>query len=104
MASDTRDHVGNAVLSFTQQVGVLDEFITDNHQHISGSGTKWDRICREKYIHHMIADTYCHWQNSTEGSWRDILRLYEKKCVQKGVPQLLSPYLIIGAATPTMKL
>ena len=33
-------------------------------------------------------------QNAAEGSWREILRLYKKKRVQKGVPKRLFPYLM----------
>ena len=40
MASDTGYNVGNALLSFTQQVGVTDELVTKNHQNVSGSVTK----------------------------------------------------------------
>ena len=94
MASDTGYNVGNALLSFTQQVGVTDELVTKNHQNVSGSVTKWAQICCDKDIRHTRLDPYIHWQNAAEGSWRDILRIYEKKSVNKGVPKQLFPYLI----------
>ena len=56
MAGDTRDNVGNALMSFTQQVGVPDEIVTDKHQNVSESGTKWAQICRDKDINHMIME------------------------------------------------
>ena len=31
MASYTGDNVGNALLSLTQQVGMLDDLVNDNH-------------------------------------------------------------------------
>ena len=68
MASGTGDHVGNDLLSFTQQFGVQDELVTNNHQNISVSGTKWDQICREKDIRHMLTEPYRYWQNSAEGT------------------------------------
>ena len=54
MPSDTGDNVGNALLSFTQQVGVKNELVTDNHQNVSVSGTKLDQICPDKYIRHIL--------------------------------------------------
>ena len=94
MAGDTRENVGNSLLSFTQQFCVLDELVTDNHQNNSGSGTKLVQICRRKDIRQMLTETYSHWRNAAEGSWREIIRLYNKKRVQKGVPKRLFPYLI----------
>ena len=80
MAGDTGDNVGNALLSFAQQVGVTYELVTNNHQNVSGSGTKWAQICREKDIHHMLMDTYKHWQNAAERSLIDNTALQRKKC------------------------
>ena len=77
MAGDTRENVGNALLSFTQQAGVPDELVIDNHQNISGSGTKWAQICHDKDIRHMLMYPYIHWHKATEGSWREIQRLYK---------------------------
>ena len=42
----------------------------------------------------MLTEPYRNWQNAAEGSWREILRFYEKKRVHKGVQKRLSPYLI----------
>ena len=75
MASETGDNVGNALISFAQKFGVTYELVTNNHQNISGSGTKWAQIFREKYIHHMLIDTYKHWQNAAERSLRDTTAL-----------------------------
>ena len=94
MAGDTRENVGNSLLSFTQQFCVLDELVTDNHQNNSGSGTKLVQICRRKDIRQMLTETYSHWRNAAEGSWREIIRLYNKKRVQKGVPKRLFTYPI----------
>ena len=52
----TGDKVGKALMSFTQQVGVPDEIVTDNHQNVSESGTKWAQIFRDKDINHMIME------------------------------------------------
>ena len=93
MASDTGDNVGNDLLPFTQQPGVPDELFTDNHQNFSVSGTKWYQIWPDKDIRHMLTDPYSHWQNSAEGSWREILRIYDKNRIHKGVPKRLFPYL-----------
>ena len=94
MAGDNRDNVGNALLPFTQQVGVPDELVTDNNQDVLVSGTKWAQICNDKDVRHMLTEPYIHWYNIAEGSWREILRIYEKKCVQKGVSKRLFPYLV----------
>ena len=94
MDGDTRDNVGKALMSFTQQVGVPDEFVTNNNQNVSVSGTKWAQIFRDKDIRHMLTDPYSHWQNAAEESQRKIIRIYEKKRVQKGVPKRLFTYLI----------
>ena len=94
MAGDTGDNVGNALRLFTQQVGVTDELVTENHQNASGSGTKWAQICRDKDILHMVMEPYIYWKNAAEGSWREILRLYKKKRIQKGVQKRLFPYLV----------
>ena len=56
MDSDTMDNAGNALMSFTQQVGVRDNIITENHQNVSGSGTKWDQIFCNKDICHMRSE------------------------------------------------
>ena len=56
MGGDTGDHVGNSLLSFTQQVGVPDELVTENQKNYSVSGTKWAQICREKDIRHMLTE------------------------------------------------
>ena len=42
----------------------------------------------------MLTDPYSHWQNAAEESRRKIIRIYEKKRVQKGVPKRLFTYLI----------
>ena len=61
MAGDTRDHAGNALMLFTQQVGVPDKLVNNNNQDVSGLDTKWDQICCENYIRKIITDTYIHW-------------------------------------------
>ena len=94
MAGDNRDHADKTLLSFTKKVAVTDEIVTNNHQNVSGSGTKWYQNCSENYISHMLTDPYSYLQNTAEGSWREILRLYKKKRVQKGVPKRLFPYLM----------
>ena len=42
----------------------------------------------------MLTQPYIHWKNSAEGSCREILRLYKKKRVHKGVQKRLFSYLI----------
>ena len=42
----------------------------------------------------MLMDPYIHWQNSAEISLIEILRLYEKKRVHKGVPKLMFTHII----------
>ena len=88
-AGDTKYHVGNTLMLFTHQVGVPDELVTKNYQNVSESGTKWAQIYHEKDIYHILTDTYSHWENANEGSQRDILQIYKKKRVQKGVPKQL---------------
>ena len=94
MAGDTGVNAGNTLLSFTKKVAVTDEIVTNNHQHVSGSVTKWYQICSKNYMSHMLTDPYSYLQNASEGSWREILRLYKKKRVQKGVPKGVFPYLM----------
>ena len=83
MASDTGDHVGNSLMSFKQYVGVQDELVTNNHQNISGSGTKWDQTCHEKDILHIFTEPYSHWQNAADELWRYMLQLYEKNVFRR---------------------
>ena len=94
MIGDTGGGFGNALLSFTQNIGVPDKIVTNNHQNVSGSGINWDQVCCDKDIRHILMDPCIYWYNAAEGSWREILWLYEKKRVQKGVPKRLFPYLI----------
>ena len=54
MAGDTRDNVGDALMSLTQKIGVPDEIVTKNQQNVSVSGTKWAQIYRNNYIRHML--------------------------------------------------
>ena len=98
-AGDTRDNVCNTLLSFTQQVGVMDELVTNYRQNVSGSGTKCAQILCDKDICHMLTETYRYWKNVAEVSFREILRLYEKKRIQKGVPKQLFTYLINWCCT-----
>ena len=50
----TGDKVGKALMSFTQQVGVPDELVTNNQKNVSVSGPKWDQIFRDKNIRHIL--------------------------------------------------
>ena len=87
MSGDTTENVGNSLMSSIQQVGVPDELVTNNQQDVSGLGTKWDQIFRDKDIHHMLTEPYSNWQNAAKGSCRYILWIYKKKRVQMGVPK-----------------
>ena len=71
-----------------------DELVNNNQQNISVSGTKWDQICHDKYIRHILMEPYIHCHNAAEVSCREILRIYYKRRVHKGVPKLLFPYLV----------
>ena len=62
MDSDTRDNIGNALLSLKQQVGFPDELVTKNNQNISGSDTKWSQIFRDKDIRHILTEPYRNWR------------------------------------------
>ena len=54
MSSDTEDNVGNALMSFKKQVGVLDDIINNNNQNFLGSHTIWAKNCCDKDICHML--------------------------------------------------
>ena len=52
----------------------------------------------------MLTDPYSRWKNAAEGSWRDILGVYEKILSIRVCQNDCFPISLIGAETPAMKL
>ena len=102
MDGDTGDDTGRALQSFTQEVGVPDVLVTDDHPNMVSHDTLWARTCREKDVKHLFVEPHRHWQNQAEGAWREIKRLFEKKRVQMKVTRRLSHIQHDGAVTPEM--
>ena len=92
--NELQETIGSCFKEFLIKIGFPREMVTDGHKSYVGKKAEFKKICVSNMIEQLQTEPHSHWQNLSEGSIRELKRLFLRVMKSTGMPRKLWDHLL----------